>query len=233
MARSGGERRADFIKRRAAAVRSSCAGPSRRCVAETATLRPACHRILWEFASWHPLLMRRWRMYDHVRLFARLLQVCASDPSASLRVMSRRLGVHPHTLAHVVRERTGASFSAWRAHRRVSESCRLLRTRPELSIKEIAAASGFSATSVFDRFLRRACGRSPSECRSSRLDASVSQTTCADRREPIRRSRRAAGGKVNVLADASTIDGVHPSPPGATLESGRRVISTETSRSPT
>jgi len=202
------------------------------CVAETATSDPHVTHFQG-IATWHPLLMRQSRMYDHVRLFARLLQVCASDPSASLRVMSRRLGVHPHTLAHVVRERTGASFSAWRAHRRVSESCRLLRTRPELSIKEIAAASGFSATSVFDRFLRRSCGRSPSECRSSRLDASVSQTTCADRRDPIRRSRRAAGGKVNVLADASTIDGVHPSPPGATLESGRRVISTETSRSPT
>src|SRR5436190_19500121 len=117
--------------------------------------------------------MRGSRMYDHARLFARLLQVSATDPSASLRVVSRRLGVHPHTLTQVVRERTGSSFSAWRAHRRVSESCRLLRTRPELSIKEIAAASGFSATSVFDRFLRRACGRAPSECRSFRLSATT------------------------------------------------------------
>jgi len=184
-------------------------------------------------ASWHPPLMRRSRMYDHARLFARLLQASASDPSASLRVMSRSLGVHPHTLTQVVRERTGSSFSAWRARRRVSESCRMLRTRPELSIKEIAAASGFSATSVFDRFLRRTCGRSPSECRSSCLeDTPVSETLCAERREPLRRSARLPGAKVNVLASASTIDGVHPAAADATLEVGRRVIPTETSRSP-
>jgi AraC-like DNA-binding protein len=173
-------------------------------------------------------------MYDHARLFARLLQVSSSDPAASLRVVSRRLGVHPHTLTQLVRAHTGASFSTWRAHRLVSGACRLLRTRPELSIKEVAAASGFSATSVFDRFLRRACGLSPSECRrSSQTAATGPEASCADRIAPLRRPARTAGAKVNVFVHPSTIDGDQPPPPDATLDVSRCTLSPGTSRSPT
>ncbi|MEO7272377.1 MAG: helix-turn-helix domain-containing protein [Vicinamibacterales bacterium] len=168
-------------------------------------------------------------MYDHARLFARLLQVSTTDPAASLRVVSRRLGVHPHTLTHLVREHTGASFSDWRAHRRVSGACRLLRTRPELSIKEVAAASGFSATSVFDRFLRRACGRTPSECRRSPRPEGPADAehSCMDR------PGRAHRAKVNVLVHSSTDEGMQLPGADATLDIGRSVRSTGTSRSPT
>ena len=168
--------------------------------------------------------MNRWRMYDHARLFARLLHVSTVDPAASLRVLSRRLGVHPHTLTLVVRERTGSSFSAWRAHRRISEACRLLRTRPELSVKEVAAAAGFSATSVFDRFLRRACGRSPSECRRTSPPAGTAdpESACAGRQAPVQRAIAAGGANVNVFVGSSTIDRVDPPLTDATLESGHR-----------
>lgn len=167
-------------------------------------------------------------MYDHARLFDRLVHASTADPSASLRSVSRRLGVHPHTLTAIVRKRTGASYSSWRAHRQVSSACRLLRTRPELSIKEVAAASGFSATSVFDRFLRRACGQSPSDCRRLSLGEAGSfprehAVACADLPMP-RRSVRSGGSKVNVLVNASTIDRLQPPPPDGTLDIGRRVL---------
>ena len=104
-------------------------------------------------------------MYDHARLFARLTAALGTDHGASLEQLARALRLHPHTVAQIVREQTGSSFSAWRARCRLAQACTLLRTRPDLSIKEVAAAAGFSSTSVFDRFMRRTCGRSPSEWR--------------------------------------------------------------------
>ena len=53
-------------------------------------------------------------------------------------------------------------FMEWRAAHQAVVVCTLLRTRPDLSIKQIAVAAGFSSTSVLDHFLRRTCGFSPS-----------------------------------------------------------------------
>ena len=150
--------------------------------------------------------------------FDRLLQACTSDPAASLRSLSRRLGVHPHTLTQVVRERTGTQLlglARASAHRR--RACHLLRTRPDLSIKEVAAAVGFNTTSVFDRFLRRACGRSPSECRS--LAPAASGGSCADRPGADRRAPDRHRRRSTFSTRASTIEGIQPSAADATLES--------------
>jgi AraC-like DNA-binding protein len=56
-------------------------------------------------------------------------------------------------------------FVQWRATRQAAVACTLLQTRPELSIKEVATAAGFSSTSVLDHFLRRTRGFSPSAFR--------------------------------------------------------------------
>ena len=97
-------------------------------------------------------------MYDHVRLFARASAAIANDPALSLGQLAGALHIHPHTLAHIIGEHTGSSFSAWRGRHRLAAACQLLESRPDLSIKEIAAATGFNSTSVFDRFFRRSCG---------------------------------------------------------------------------
>ena len=112
-------------------------------------------------------------MHSHGELACTTMPGCSrglplrSAPTSRRRSSSwrGRLRIHPHTVAQIVREQTGASFSAWRARCRLAQACTLLRTRPDLSIKEVAAAAGFSSTSVFDRFMRRTCGRSPSEYR--------------------------------------------------------------------
>ena len=140
-------------------------------------------------------------MYDHNRLFVRVYAVLTETPGASLHRIAGMLRVHPHTVAQVVREHTGISFSAWRGKRRLAVSCTLLRTRADLSIKEIAGAAGFSSTSVFDRFMRRTCGRSPSQCRDSSDDGT------------------AVGPKVNALDDRSTLTRSHHEPCSATLDS--------------
>jgi AraC-like DNA-binding protein len=159
-------------------------------------------------------------MYDHAGLFVRLSAALRNQPGASLKELARALRVHPHTLAQVVRAHAGISFSAWRTRCRTADACRLLRTRPELSIKEVAACAGFSSTSVFDRFLRRACGRSPSECRlavpplppaaAGRGVAQNGWTTGCD---------RDAGSNVNDLDVQQTVGGGRSGGCGATLES--------------
>jgi AraC-like DNA-binding protein len=138
-------------------------------------------------------------MYDHHWLFARVSAAVQTSPGASLHQVAAGLGVHPHTLAQVVRSRTGRTFSAWRAERQLAASVGLLRNRPDLTIKEIAAAAGFNSTSVFDRFMRRACGRSPSQYRSS---ADLPNTT---------------GPNINSLDHESTPPQSHVTPPDATL----------------
>jgi AraC-like DNA-binding protein len=162
-------------------------------------------------------------MYDHVRLYAKACAVLADHPALSLRQLARTLHVHPHTLAQIIREHTGTSFSAWRARHRLVAASGLLRSRPDLSIKEIAAATGFSSTSVFDRFVRRTCGCSPSHCRlaasSSLIPPAFSETHSAapDLSEHPRTSPDGPG--VNVLDRSSTNDRAQPVEGSGTLES--------------
>ena len=138
-------------------------------------------------------------MYDYTRLFLRLTAVLSHSPGASLRKIAAELRIHPHTVALVVRRRTGLTYSAWRASRQFEIATRLLASRADLSIKEIAAAAGFSSTSVFDRFIRRRCGRSPTEWRVFSPGA------------------HRAGPNVNVLDDPSTFPRPHDPDPDVTL----------------
>ena len=145
-------------------------------------------------------------MYDHARVFAQVAAALAGDPGASLQRLARALRIHPHTVAQVIREHTGTTFSDWRTRQRTTDACRLLRTRPDLSIKEVSAAAGFSSTSVFDRFLRRTCGRSPSEYR--RGAASPAAAGPRDHHEAAAACGQPPGSNVNVLDAPSTADGV-------------------------
>lgn len=104
-------------------------------------------------------------MYDHAGLYARMSAAMDLQPGASLRTLATGLRIHPHTAGMVIRRHGGMRFSEWRATRQAAVACTLLRTRPELSIKEVAIAAGFSSTSVLDHFLRRTCGFSPSAFR--------------------------------------------------------------------
>ena len=164
-------------------------------------------------------------MYDHVRLFARVSAAIANDPALSLGQLAGALHIHPHTLAHIIGEHTGGSFSAWRGRHRLAAACQLLESRPDLSIKEIAAATGFNSTSVFDRFFRRSCGCSPSQ---SRLGASSHTPLSAPRLQHLpARPRNLQGGNcgnphgsgVNLLDPSSTDNGARDGEESGRLES--------------
>jgi AraC-like DNA-binding protein len=158
-------------------------------------------------------------MYDHARLFARMSAALVENPGASLATLSAALGIHPHTLASVIRRHTGTSFSVWRTRRRVAAACVLLRSRPELSIKEVASATGFSSTSVFDRFLRRTCGRSPSECRQASARSPRIQSAPEQEPEGAAGCLAPLGAVVNGLALRQTDRGAQPEPANAKLDS--------------
>jgi AraC-like DNA-binding protein len=179
-------------------------------------------RNSWQFSpAYHS--HSRTSMYDHVRLFARAAAVLANDPSLSLRQLARHLRVHPHTLAHIIRERTGAGFSAWRARHRLVAARILFVSRPDLSIKEIAAATGFGSTAVFDRFIRRTCGCSPSQCRTEppfSRSLSAPPTDDASSADPSARDcARPDGSGVNVLDRSSTDCSTQDHEVSGTLES--------------
>jgi AraC-like DNA-binding protein len=163
-------------------------------------------------------------MYDHVRLFARVSGAIAKDPSLSLGQLARALHIHPHTLAHIIGEHTGGSFSAWRGRHRLAAACQLLESRPDLSIKEIAAATGFNSTSVFDRFFRRSCGCSPSQCRlgaSSRtpLSASTAAPAGASSEPSTCECGDPHGSGVDLLDPSSTDNGARDGEGSGRLES--------------
>jgi AraC-like DNA-binding protein len=158
-------------------------------------------------------------MYDHPRLFHRIAAALHRDPGASLRSLARALRVHPNTLAAVVRAQTGRTFSAWRDARRFELASVLLRTRAELSIKEIATALGFNSTSVFDRFLKRACGRSPSCCRTYADARSPDRGSAGVDQSPSSGVASAPVSIVNVFDTPSTLDQTHHVLPDATLDS--------------
>jgi methylphosphotriester-DNA--protein-cysteine methyltransferase len=107
-------------------------------------------------------------MYDHTGLYALMSAAMKRQPGASLRTLATGLGIHRHTAGAVIRRQSGMRFMEWRAAHQAAVVCTLLRTRPDLSIKEIAVAAGFSCTSVLDHFLRRTCGLSPSAFRQRR-----------------------------------------------------------------
>ena len=164
-------------------------------------------------------------MYDHVRLFARASAAIANDPALSLGQLAGALHVHPHTLAQIIGEHTGSSFSAWRGRHRLAAACQLLESRPDLSIKEIAAASGFNSTSVFDRFFRRSCGWSPSQCRlgassHAPLSASSIAAPVGASSEPSRCDcGNPHGSGVDLLDSSSTDNGARDGEGSGRLES--------------
>ncbi len=104
-------------------------------------------------------------MYDHKGLYELMSAAMKRQPGASLRTLATGLGIHRHTAGAVIRRQSGMRFMEWRAAHQAVVVCTLLRTRPDLSIKQIAVAAGFSSTSVLDHFLRRTCGFSPSAFR--------------------------------------------------------------------
>jgi AraC family transcriptional regulator, positive regulator of tynA and feaB len=89
------------------------------------------------------------------------------DPSLSVEVVSRRLGVSSRTL-HAAVSASGETFAAMVRRRRLEHAARLLAdSRSRATITDIAASVCFDGPASFSRAFRREFGRTPSDVRRS------------------------------------------------------------------
>ena len=87
-----------------------------------------------------------------------------ADSALRCRTIAAELGVTPEHLCRAIKKESGATFRAHLHRVRLGNAARLL-LRSRLSIKEVAAASGFDRTSDLDRVFRKACAVSPGQYR--------------------------------------------------------------------
>lgn len=111
--------------------------------------------------------------YDLAGLFERICTALSACPRAPLAALAEELRVERHTLERAVREVTGASLRALRAKTLVKVSGDLLRSQPQLSVKEVAARAGYPSARTFARAFKRASGVSPSAFARRRRSANL------------------------------------------------------------
>ncbi|MFH8578601.1 AraC family transcriptional regulator [Streptomyces zaomyceticus] len=95
--------------------------------------------------------------------FDRLLARTGTD-GRSVRAYAELMGVTPGYLTEAVRAATGRTPGSLLRDARTREAQRLL-ARTELSVRQIAARTGFSDPAYFCRFFRRETGTSPGDFR--------------------------------------------------------------------
>jgi AraC-like DNA-binding protein len=75
--------------------------------------------------------------------------------------------VSPHQLSEILNERLHMNFSSYLNGFRVREAERLLGSRPDATILEIAFEVGFSSKASFNTHFLKQTGLTPSEYRKS------------------------------------------------------------------
>jgi AraC-like DNA-binding protein len=90
------------------------------------------------------------------------------EPGLSAESVASAVGVSEQYLAKLLRFHHGCGFRTVLRQARISIACTRLE-RSFSSVKEIAAAVGYSSTSQFDRDFRRECQRTPGEYRRGLL----------------------------------------------------------------
>ena len=90
----------------------------------------------------------------------------------SLSILSDKLHLSKYYISHLFSDKLGISFTDYINSLRVSESCKMLRTR-NMSITEIAYAVGFGTLRTFNRAFMKQMGISPSEYRKGNRDDSI------------------------------------------------------------
>ncbi|MEV7275716.1 AraC family transcriptional regulator [Streptomyces sp. NPDC093111] len=96
--------------------------------------------------------------------FARLAARTGAEGVRSVRECAERLGVTPGYLTEAVRAALGRTPAGMLREARTQEAQRLL-ARTDLSVRQIAARTGFDDPAYFSRFFRRETGMSPGDFR--------------------------------------------------------------------
>ncbi|WP_329423115.1 helix-turn-helix transcriptional regulator [Streptomyces sp. NBC_01268] len=96
--------------------------------------------------------------------FAQLAARTGTDGVRSVRECAERLGVTPGYLTEAVRATLGRTPAGMLREARTQEAQRLL-ARTDLSVRQVAARTGFDDPAYFSRFFRREAGMSPGDFR--------------------------------------------------------------------
>ncbi len=104
-------------------------------------------------------------LHPHVRTAIAIVLERSTDPKLTLDTVAQAVGVSRWHLSRLLKRGTGTGFRALLASIRVSQVRRLLRKTP-LSIKEIAARTGYEHVSNLDRHFRQYSGTTPRHYRA-------------------------------------------------------------------
>jgi transcriptional regulator GlxA family with amidase domain len=88
-----------------------------------------------------------------------------ADPALSLRSTAAHVGISPFHLSRLFKSRTGCGFARHVRSIRI-DSARHLLTTTTLSVKEVAAAVGYSHSNDLDRNFKAVCGVTPTMYRA-------------------------------------------------------------------
>ena len=115
---------------------------------------------------------------DENQAMRAVVQYCSNNftKELSLSILEEELHLSKYYISHLFGDKMGIRFNDYINSLRISESCRLLRAT-NMSITEIADASGFGTLRTFNRSFIKQLGTSPSEYRKNNrgeiLDVSI------------------------------------------------------------
>jgi AraC-like DNA-binding protein len=107
--------------------------------------------------------------YDLSRLFNLLCQHLNSSPGMSLTTLSLHIRIERHTIERTIKSVSRMTFRQLRNHLMLERAKVLMRTRPDLNIKEIAFELNYGSHRAFSRFIKESACCSPSELRQRAL----------------------------------------------------------------
>ena len=105
--------------------------------------------------------------YNHALLFQAVSICLQRNPSWSLIDLSRDLRVGRRTIQAVVRIKSGKTFRQFREEILIERVNNSFLARPMLAIKELSFELGYPFPQSFARSVKRACGLSPEQLRST------------------------------------------------------------------
>ena len=89
------------------------------------------------------------------------------EQNITLSEMAGQLFLSPAYFSRLFKARTGSTFSAWVAQRRISQGMRYLE-ETDMSIADISSRVGYQEANSFTRLFKQAVGQSPTEYRKAK-----------------------------------------------------------------
>lgn len=86
-----------------------------------------------------------------------------------LQFYAKELGYSPKYLARLIHDTTGVDATEWIQQYITAQAKQIIKSRPDLSLKEIGEAIGFTEPAAFSRFFKREAGITPKEYRKENL----------------------------------------------------------------